>query len=75
MRARHASIAKFQDLQLATQSSDDFHSAIFEITGTAGDAYFMDTRIIHSGALNINDKRKVMATYGFVRTEWSQTID
>lgn len=69
----------FHELMLAHHSSIDEVSnpdsgervdlAIVEMTGAAGDAYFMDTRVIHSGAPNVNDQPRMMATHRFVRAD------
>lgn len=75
LKARHTSIAKFRDQHGAIQTPEDTRLEIVEMTGNAGDAYFMDTRIVHSGAPNAKDRPRMMVTHRFVRTDMIKEIE
>ncbi|WP_262694725.1 phytanoyl-CoA dioxygenase family protein [Kordiimonas aquimaris] len=57
------------------RSEDSKHSnqqddlSIVELTGSPGDAYFMDLRALHSAAPNISDHPRMMATHRFLRAD------
>ena len=75
MGARHDSIAQFQDQQDTTQPREYTDLSITEMIGAAGDVYFMDTRVIHSGSPNAKDQPRMMATHRFVRSEMVAEIE
>lgn len=50
----------------APQHSD---LSVIELTGSPGDAYFMDMRAIHSAAPNMSDEPRMMATHRFLRAD------
>lgn len=43
--------------------------SVVELTGEAGDAYFMDMRCLHSAAPNASDQPRMMATHRFLRAD------
>lgn len=69
MSADHRSINGFRRPEDTEHSDEDINLNIVEMIGAPGDVYFMDTRVIHSGAPNIQDQPRVMATYRFVRAD------
>ena len=47
---------------------------VVELTGAPGDAYFVDLRVLHTGAPNANDRPRMMATHRFVLSEVMQEL-
>lgn len=69
MLVHHSSIDKVSNSEVTKPSGERIDLAIVEMTGAAGDVYFMDTRVVHSGAPNVNDQPRMMATHRFVRAD------
>lgn len=70
----------FQDFMSQSRSTTDWFEAqaptaepvevkLVELTGSPGDVYFMDLRTLHSGAPNISQEPRVMATHRFLRAD------
>ena len=61
-----SSIDWFETGEVTTQSSG---LKVVELTGSPGDAYFIDLRTLHSGAPNMRDEPRVMATHRFLKAD------
>ncbi|MEO1476251.1 MAG: phytanoyl-CoA dioxygenase family protein [Pseudomonadota bacterium] len=69
MLERHSSLNVGRNLDGTKPSEEEIELAVIEMTGAPGDAYLMDTRVIHSGAPNVKDQPRMMATHRFVRAD------
>ncbi len=69
MSKDHASIDQFHELEGSGGSNEDTDLRVVELTGSPGDVYFMDMRVIHSASPNMSDDPRVMATHRFLRSD------
>lgn len=66
MSAPCLSIADFQSAASSEYATD---LSIVELTGSPGDAYFMDMRVLHSASPNVSDQPRMIATHRFLRAD------
>jgi hypothetical protein len=67
----------FQDLYAGRWAGDGLPRArvgeieleVMELTGAPGDVYFVDLRVLHSGAANAGERPRMMVTDRFVRAD------
>lgn len=65
---------RFATTENNTQSTQQVDLGVLELIGSPGDAYFMDMRAIHSGAPNMSDQPRMMATHRFLRADVAEEI-
>ena len=61
-------------LQGQTGSTGDIALQVMELTGSPGDAYLMDLRVLHTAAPNAAAYPRIMATHRFVRADVMQEL-
>jgi len=57
-----------------TGSLGDVALQVMELTGSRGDAYLMDLRVLHTAAPNAADHPRIMATHRFIRADVMQEL-